>query len=267
MSATVPIRPMNEQALRYPTANPGSLSGDARTMYEYLSEIWPTGQLDRDVFDPAVRDRFVPAAQGAAFRLSDRMEKAIQELVNQGLADRSPGRNRVLIKPVHEHYTIAAGRGAQFIRISTFDEHPLESTLLVVIAGGDVQSREAYRGGTEITVSSIHEDATDEEHSPARTSHLTIRNPSRPDFNGYGQLSFTGVLTSARLYPFGADPLKQEDPDTGHSQQVCTDCDQDHPLAPYLPPEARWLNHPVLVSVEVLPLRPYLITEPPAPHP
>lgn len=266
MTAALPVRPINTEPLRYPVINPRSLSSDARIMYQYLSEIWPTDRLDRNIFDLDVVNKFIPSARGAAFRPTDRMERAIGELVDHDFAVYSPGSNRVRIKPVHEHYTIAAGRGSQFIRVSTFDEHPLESTLLAVIVGGDLESREVYPGGTEITVGSRHEDATDEEHSTARTSQLTILNPSRPDFNGYGEVRFTGVLTGARLYPCGTDPLKQVDPDTGRSQQMCTDCNQHHPFAPYLPPEADWLDRPVFVSVEVLPLRPYLVAEPPAPH-
>lgn len=264
MTAALPIRPMNDQPLRYPVTTPRSLSSDARFLYEFLSENWPMDRFDRDVFEPGILDKFIPAAQGKAFQPTDRMEKAIEELVSMDLAVRSLGSSRVRIKRVHEYYTIATGRGSQLIRVSVIDDLALDSILLAVIVGGDLESREAIRGNpSEIVLGSRHEDATDEEHSPARTSHLVIRNPSIPAFNGHGEMSFNGVLVGANLYPFGADPLKAVDEDTGRSQQTCTECQQPHPFAPFLPPNAYWLDRPVFVHVEVLPLRPYLVAKPP----
>lgn len=268
MTAALPVRPMNDQPLRYPVASLRDLSQDARFLYGYLCENWPSDRLDRDIFDPACLDNFIPAARGEAFQPTDRMEKAIEELVSMELAVVSPGSRRVRIKRVHENYTVAVGRGSQLIRVSTFDDFALDSVLLAVIVGGDLESRQSAAGASsEIAVGSRHEDATDEEHSPARTSRLVIWNPSIPAFNGNGEMSFDGVLVDANLYPLGADPLKQVDADTGRSQQICTDCSRAHPFAPFLPPKADWLAQPALVHVEVLPLRPYLVADPPAPHP
>lgn len=254
------VEPMNDQPIKFPLMMPDSLSADAQLMYRSTRG----GRLNRDIFDPKTKNRYITPAEEKAFKPTDRMMTAIQELQAARLATYSDSYGYTLsLTHVHEHYTVASGRGSQLIRVSTFTDHPQESQLLAVLVGGDIESRTAgdHRLG-ETVVRSRHEDATDFEHDSSSTAHLVVRNPTPTVFTGYGQMEFQGVLTEANLYPLGTDPLKQSDVDTKYDGELCDTCETPHPFAPYLPPKAAWLQGPTFVIVEVLPLRPYTVAEP-----
>lgn len=257
-TAARPVHPMDNDPIGYPLTLPSSLSADAQIMYRYGRH----SRLTRDVFDPKTRNSFMTQAQEKAFEPTERMLAAIAELEEAQLASYSSKYGHSLqVTEVHEHYTVAFGRGTQLIRVSTFSEHPDEKQLLAVLVGGDVEGRDSQRSGiTEVSVRARHEDATDVEHDASSTAVLTVRMPTPAVFSGYGRVEFQGVLSEARLYGAGVDPLTQNDEDT-ISGEMCTECETPHPYAPYQPPVAAWLDQPTLVSVELLPLRPYLVAD------
>lgn len=253
---------MNDEPIEYPVRNTASLSDDAALVYRRCRGV----HLDRDVFDESKRNRYISPEEAKSFHPSDRMLAAIRELEGAGLAAYSDGPygHSLHVTEVHEHYTVAFGRGSQLIKVSTFDRHPEKAELLAVMVGGDLVSHDGSTSRlSEIIVRSRHENATDIEHDASSTAQLTIQCVIPPVFSDYGRMEFQGVLTDARLYPLGADPLAQEDTDTRRSNELCTLCTDPHPFAPYLPPAASWLNGPTFVTVEALPLRPYLVAEPP----
>jgi hypothetical protein len=258
----LPVRPMDSRPMTFPSRGLSSLSEDARTMYAYGR----APRLNRDVFDPKTRNRFVTAAEAKLFQPTDRMMAAIRELEDAQLGRYSNSRDHSLsVTEIHEHYTVAYGRGSQLITVKTFTDHPDEAELLAVLVGGDLESREAsVHRLHEVAVRSRHADATDFEHDASSTAQLVVRNPTLPVFAGYGQMRFHGVLTEAHLYPLGAFPLQQSDEDTRYDGEPCDSCKTPHPYAPYLPPKAAWLQGPVFVIVETLPLRPYLVAAQPA---
>jgi hypothetical protein len=253
---------MDHEPIRYPLVNLSALSSDALRMYRCTRG----GRLNRDVFDDATRNRYITPAEERAFEPTPRMLAAIKELEGARLATYSNTHGHSLsLTRVHEHYTVAYGRGSQLIRVSTFTDQPHEAQLLAVLVGGDLESRDssAFRVG-EIAVRSRHEDATDFEHDASSTAQLVVRNPAPPVFTGYGRMQFHGVLTEANLYPLGADPLAQSDEDNRYVGELCDSCETPHPYAPHLPPKSAWLQGPTFVIVEALPLRPYLVAAPPA---
>lgn len=257
----MPVRPMDNRPIDFPLVNLSALSDDGLHMYRSTRG----GRLNRDVFDPKSRNRYIPPAEERAFEPKPRMLDTIRELEAARLATYSSSHGHSLsLTRVHEHYTVAYGRGSQLIKVSTFTDHPEEAELLAVLVGGDLESRDssAFRL-SEIAVRSRHEDATDFEHDASSTAQLVVRNPAPPVFTGYGRMQFHGVLTEAHLYPLGADPLQQSDEDTKYDGEPCDSCEVPHPYAPYLPPKAAWLQGPVFVIVETLPLRPYLVAAPP----
>lgn len=253
------VKPMNERPIEYPLVNLSALSDGALHMYKHGGGR----SLDRDVFDPKARNRFVSAVEERTFQPTDRMMEAIRELEAGKLATYSSkyGHSLSVIR-VHEHYTVAFGRGSQLIQVSTFEDYPEESELLAVLVGGDLENRETgpIRVG-EIAVRSRHEDATDFEHDASSTAHLTVRFNGAPTFSGYGKMEFYGVLSAANLYPLGTDPLNQSDADTKYDGELCDTCETPHPFAPFLPPAATWLKGPTFVKVEVFPLRPYTVAD------
>ena len=254
----------DDRPLTFPLTNLSSLSEDARVMYEY-------GQghsFNRDVFDPKTRNRWITPADEKKFQPTERMMTGIRELeaARLGRYSNKYGHN-LSVERVHEHYTVAYGRGSQLIKVSTFTKHPDEAELLAVLVGGDLESRETSSDRIpEVSVRCRHEDATDVEHDASSAAQLVVRNPTLPVFAGYGRMHFHGVLTEARLYPLDADPLQQTDEDNDVAGEICTECEPHHPFAPFMPPEARWLKGPVFVTVETYPLRPYLVAAPPAAH-
>jgi len=258
----MPVRPMDSRPITYPTKGLSSLSEDARVMYEHGRGP----SLNRDVFDPKTRGRWVSPAQEKAFTPTDRMMAGIRELESAGLARYSDSHGHSLsLTRIHDHYTVAFGRGSQLIKVSTFAKYPEDSELLAVLVGGDLGNGQASSDRLpEWTVRCRHEDATDIEHDASRTAEIVINNPTMPVFSGYGRMRFHGVLTDARLYPLGADPLHQTDADTDGDGELCTLCETPHPFAPFLPPPARWLKAPTFVVVDAYPLRPYLVAAPPA---
>ena len=258
----MPVRPMDRRPITYPTKGYGSLSEDARTMYKFGRGR----RLNRDVFDAKTRDRWVSRADEEAFTPTDRMMGAIRELEAAGMARYSDSHGHSLsVTRVHEHYTVAYGRGSQLITVSTFTKYPEQAELLAVLVGGDLESQDTSGDRlSEVSVRCRHEDATDIEHDASSVAQLLVNNPTMPVFAGYGLMRFHGVLTEAFLYPLGVDPLNQIGDDTGEAGELCTLCETPHPFAPYLPPAAGWLNAPVFVVVETYPLRPYLVAAPSA---
>lgn len=253
------VEPMNERPIEYPLVNLGALSDDALHMYKHGGGR----SLNRDVFDPKTKNKYITAVEERTFEPTDRMMVAIRELEAAQLATYSNKYGHSLsVTRVHERYTVAFGRGSQLIRVSTFTDYPQEAQLLAVLVGGDLVNRNVgdNRLG-EIVVCSRHEDATDFEHDASSTAQLVVRFPTPPVFSGYGGMEFQGVLTEANLYPLGTDPLKQSDVDTKYDGELCDTCETPHPFAPYLPPTASWLQGPIFVIVEVLPLRPYMVAD------
>lgn len=262
ITQAMPVRPMDNRPFTFPLCGLSSLSEDARTMYR----SGRGHRLNRDVFDLKTRNRYITPAEERAFQPTDRMMAGIRELEAARLGRYSSSHGHSLsVTQVHEHYTVAYGRGSHLIEVSTFTKHPDEKELLAVLVGGDLESREssAFRL-SELAVRCRHEDATDFEHDASSTAQLVVRMPTAPVFAGYGRMQFNGVLTETNLYPLGADPLQQSDEDTKFDGELCTSCETPHPFAPYLPPKAAWLQGPVFVLVETLPLRPYLVAAPPA---
>jgi hypothetical protein len=253
------VEPMNDQPIEYPLVNLSALSEDALHMYKHGGGR----SLDRDTFDPKARNRFVSVTEERTFQPTDRMMEAIRELEAGNLATYSSKYGHSLsVTRIHEHYTVAFGRGSQLIRVSTFEDYPDESELLAVLVGGDLEHRDSgpIRTG-EMVVRSRHEDATDFEHDASSTAQLTVRFTGPPTFSGYGGMEFFGVLSGASLYPLGTDPVNQSDADTKYDGELCDTCETPHPFAPFLPPTATWLKGPTFVKVEVLPLRPYTVAD------
>lgn len=253
---------MDDRPIQYPLTNLSALSEDALHLYKYGGGR----RLNRDVFDPKTRNRYITPAEEKVFEPTGRMRAAIKELEATKLATYSNKYGHSLsVTRVHEHYTVAYGRGSQIIKVSTFTDRPDEAELLAVLVGGDLESRDSsvFRL-SEISVRSRHDDATDFEHDASSTAQLIVHNGAPPVFTGYGRMEFQGVLTEANLYPLGADPLQQSDEDTNYDGELCDSCEVAHPFAPYLPPKAAWLQGPAFVIVEALPLRPYLVAAPPA---
>lgn len=256
----IAICPMNDEPITYPLAGLSAVSADARRLHQVACV---RQKLERDVFDETSANRFVTREQAEAFKPTERMLAAIAELEAVHLAEYRPEYTSLYATNVHEEYTIARGRGSQLIRVRTFDEYPQESNLLAVLLGADCESRSGS-GWEEVTILARHDTATDVEHSASSTARLVIRNPSAPTFAGYGRTTFTGVLTEARLYPLGTDPLAISSEDTPAGRWCSSKhCDEPHPIAPYAPPEVESLRGPRFVTVETFPMRPYLVAEPP----
>lgn len=250
-------RPMNDIPLGYPRMTPGQLGSDAQHLYRIASD---RHILDRNVFAAESGGvSYIRPAAARAFRPTRRMIAAITELEDAGLARYSTDHgHQLLVTRVHERYTVAFGRGSQFIRVSTHTDAPEEAQLLAVLVGGDLENRSnSIPGISTVVARSRHENATDDEHDASSTAQLTIRHPGPPVFTGYGGMRFQGVLTEARLYPPGTDPVNRAD-------GLCTLCGTPHPFAPFLPPRLSGDEGPVFVTVETLPIRPYLVAAPPA---
>jgi hypothetical protein len=258
------VEPMNDQPIQYPLVSLSALSEDALHMYKHGGGR----SLNRDVFDHKTRNRYITPVEERTFQPTDRMMEAIRELEAVNLATYSSKYGHSLsVTRIHEHYTVAFGRGSQLIRVSTFEDYPDESELLAVLVGSDLEHRDSgpIRTG-EMVVRSRHEDATDFEHDASSTAQLTVRFTGSPTFSGYGGMEFYGVLSSANLYSLGTDPVKQSDEDTKYDGELCDTCETPHPFAPFLPPTATWLKGPTFVKIEVLPLRPYTVADPSASH-
>lgn len=252
---------MSDKPLSFPLVGPSSVSKDARVLHRHAAS--GSGQhLDRDIFDPKTRHRFIPREEAESFTPTDRMMAAIAELQAVGLANYEPKFRALYTSRVHKLYTYARGRGSQIITVKLFDQDEMDSQLLAVLIGADLESRDRRGGqqGDEIAVRARHETATDFEHDASSTALLVVRNPSPPVFTGYGRMTFTGVLTEARLYGIGVDPLQVSDRDTetGH---MCHRCDDHHPFAPYQPPLVEELRIPRFVTVETLPFQAYQVDD------
>lgn len=254
---TRPILTMNEPdtALTWPRASLASLSVDARRMYANGA----SGMIVHDRLDPTV-DRhpaWIPPAERIPYELNARDLAAIAELVEAGLARHGEDSLYLHFVKVSKHFTMAEGRGSQFISVSLCNEHGTEGRLLAVLIGADLEMRSREDIPTTI-LRARHETATDFEHDAASSAYMTIANPTPLRAGMYGGLSFMGVLTSANLYPLGTDPLTQSDEDTD-AGEICDQCPDRHPFAPYLPPEVESLTGMRWVIVETIPIRPYLV--------
>lgn len=252
---------MSDEPLRFPRAGLSTVSADARALHEHAASGY--GQyLERDIFDPKTRHRFIPRDERESFVPTDRMMAAIAELEAVGLARYSKANRALYATRVHKHYTYARGRGSQIIKVSLVDKHETDARILAVLIGADLETRDRRGGqsGEEIAIRARHETATDFEHDASSTALLVVRNPSPVVFQGYGRVTFSGVLTEARLYENGVDPLQVSDGDTeaGHT---CDRCDDHHPFAPYQPPLLDGLSVPRLVVVEALPFKAYEVED------
>jgi len=252
---------MSDEPLSFPLAGLSAVSKDARELHRHAAS--GSGQyLERDIFDPKTRHRFIPKEEKDKFTPTDRMMSAIAELEAVGLARYEPKYRALYTSRVHKLYTYARGRGSQIITVSLFGKHEDDKRILAVLVGADLESRDRRSGqhGDEIAIRARHETATDFEHDASSTALLVVRNPSPPVFTGYGRLTFTGVLTEARLYEIGVDPLQINDGDTeaGHT---CDHCDDHHPFAPFQPPLVEDLQGPRFVTVETMPFQAYQVED------
>ncbi|ROR75987.1 hypothetical protein SAMN06295974_3868 [Plantibacter flavus] len=261
----VAVAPINHLALplQYPLARISDLSPDARSIHRVVRRRW-SPVLDRDVFELRSGIRHVSREEAAVFTPTPRMMTAIRELESQRLAYYSSEYGHQLnVVPVSKCYTYAQGRGSQFIEVHLVGEHQNDSSLLAVIIGGELETRESPGGAHETVIRARHENATDVEHDSSSTAILSMRNMSQPRFPNDGQMEFTAALTSALLYPIDVDPLLADD-GSSRPGASCTDCDTPHPFAPYAPPAVDGLPGTRLVSVRARPMRSYLVAEPPA---
>lgn len=257
---TRPVWPMNEgqDPIDWPLAHPSTLSEDAQTIYRYADSGRP---LSRDYLDPKARRSYISREEQDAYQPSERVLAAIKELKAVGLAEYKRKDGFLYIHRVSEHYTVAEGRGSQLIRAYLTDEGTLGKVLLGVFVGGDIESRDnRSEGMPEVTVRVRHATATDVEHDAASTAQLVIASPTFPVFSGYGRVTFKGFLTEASLYPLGTDPLTQEGFDPS---ELCDQCEEPHPYAPYFPPKVQLplTSKGTVVEIVCLPLRPYLVAD------
>lgn len=249
---------MNDEhePITWPLLAPSALSEDAQLVHHHGRS---GRQLDRDLFDAKAR-RGYSGEEG--YQPSERMLAAIAELEGARLGSYSPDTKFLYLNPVHPLYTVAHGRGSQLIRVSVVGRHSgEEGQLLAVLVGGDLESRgQSDRDLAEVAVRSRHEDATDVEHDASSTAQLVVTPLSAPRFLMYGHLEFTALVLEARLYPHGADPLTQKGFDPS---ELCRDCEEPHPYAPFLPPEVELpaARQGTIVRIECLPLRPYLVMD------
>lgn len=253
----MPILPMNAEPVEYPTASLVSLSDDARFVHRYATRTYDP-KVDRDIFDKKQRNAYI-TPNAPRFAPTERMLAAFAELEAAGLGSYDAEYGWLRIKRVHDRYTVARGRGAHFITVSTFREHLDEARLLATLVGADFESRNNRPGVKELTLRARHESATDFEHDASSTALLTIRNISEPEHLMYGHQRYTGVLTEARLYALGVDPVTVEDADTRPG--ICDTCEDKHPFAPYQPPVVEDLQLPGFVVIETFPIRPYLVAD------
>lgn len=255
-----PVVPMNagQDPIDWPLAQPSTLSEDAQTIYSYAES---GRRLSRDYLDPKARRSYVSREEADAYEPSERVLAAIDELKAVGLAEFKRKDKFLFLTRVSGDYTVAEGRGSQLIRVWLQDEETLERILFAVFVGGDIESRDTRTGEIpELTVRVRHETATDVEHDAASTAQLVIAAPSYPIFGRYGRVTLKGFLTEANLYPYGVDPLTQDDFDPS---ELCDQCAEPHPFAPYLPPKVKLplSAKGTVVEIECLPLRPYLVAE------
>lgn len=255
------LSPMNgEHAITWPTRKPADLSEDARA---FRKASMHSHKLDRDFFAPRAERLYVTRDDAAAYEPSARDLAAIAELESVGLTAYSPEYRVISHTRIHEHYTVAYGRGSQLIRVSVV--HPeLRDTpmLLAVLVGADLEQNDsrAFEGITELAVHARHETATDSEHYASTSAMLRLLNPTPATFGGYGRVTLHGLLVEAHLYELGIDPITQADLDTRPG--ICDSCEDRHPFAPYLPPKVGDFDaRPAMVRVECLPIRPYSVQD------
>ena len=257
---TRPVRFMNDEArpLTWPIAAPASLGEDARTLYSDGHSI----KLDRDYFAPRARSWHVARDTGDKYEPTPRDLAAIAEIEAYRLGSFSKQYKQLSFTPTRDDYTVVEGRGSQYVEVYVHEGESLtERRLLAVLVGADLEMRGAYlrTAMRELVVRARHEDATDFEHDASSTALLTILNPTPAEFTSYGRVTLSGLLTEAKVYSLGVDPLAQSDEDM-QAGEVCTACFPAHPFAPYLPPELLPLGgRPLVVDIECLPIRPYLM--------
>ena len=76
------VKPMNERPIQYPLINLSSLSDDALHMYKHGGGR----SLNRDIFDPKTKNKYITAVEERTFVPTDRMMEAIRELEAGNLA-------------------------------------------------------------------------------------------------------------------------------------------------------------------------------------
>lgn len=253
-------RPFSGKPLSYPLAGLSGLSEDATLLLQRAGAAG-SQRLDRDVFEAKSRHRYVSPAERESFVPTERMMAAVRELERFGIAQYSEQFQSLYVTRIHDLYTYARGRGSQVITVNLDGVDGVDGRLLAALVGADLESRTTHgRAGGEIVVRARHETATDFEHDASSTAVLTIRNPSTPVFSLYGRIEFTGVLTEARLYPIGTDPLQVSDADT-EPGDICDQCKKPHPFAPFQPPLVTTLDLPQFVTVTALPYRGYKVSD------
>lgn len=249
--------PMNTDPIEFPRVAAADLSDDARLVWRAYDHY-----VDHDAFSGARRG-YLSAADRQAFVPTERILSAIAELEHFGFARYNAEYKTLSKRKVHPSYTWAQGRGSQIIKVSVFAQHPDDARVVAVLVGGDIESRDTRSGSVpSLTVQARHENGTDFEHSPSSTAVLSLSMPTQPVFSGLGRVTFTAVLTEARLYPLGTDLFSVNDPDTAVGK-ICDRCAEPHPFLPYQPP-ALELGGPMLALVETRPFRPYLVRDPAA---
>lgn len=244
----VEVTPMNDRPFTYPTSGMQGLGEDALNLLR-RGRDW---QVDCDPFE---RPRFISREERDAYRPSERVKAAMDELAQAGLATLGGGTFNPI--QVSEEYTVANGRGSLFMKV-TLDGR--DGPLLATLVGADIESKGAngYSRPPSWILRARHESATDFEHDASSTAWIEVLVPTSITPDMYGGMSFFGTLGEVRLYPLGTDPLQAEDRDTQQGgDELCNRCDEPHPFAPYMPPEVSMASR--IVHVQAYPMRPYAI--------
>lgn len=242
----VEVTPMNDRPFTYPTSGMQGLGEDALNLLR-RGHDW---QVDCDPFE---RPRFISREERDAYRPSERVKAAMDELAQAGLATLGGGTFNPI--QVSEEYTVANGRGSLFMKV-TLDGR--DGPLLATLIGADIEPKD-FNGYSipSWVLRSRHESATDFEHDASSTAWIEVLAPTNVVPGMYGGMSFFGTLGGVRIYPLGTDALQEEDEDTQCDTEPCDRCDEPHLFAPYMPPELNMKGR--IVHVQTYPMRPYAI--------
>lgn len=247
---------MNDTLVTYPTGTWRDLSADARHLLAVAAGS-SSGKFHRDPFAKG----YHPYQDKMG--LTERMRAAVDELEAIGVAKWREEYLSLSTTPIHTAYTIAQGRGSNFVRVYADDPDLYPRGILLAVAlGGDIRPSDLWgRPGAELVVR--HHTATDFEHDAAYTMRMSMWMIGSPELSDYGGAKVQGVVRDYYAYPMGVDPTKVEDDETPEKMCTSEHCETPHPFAPYLPPQLEALTGE-LVTIELRPMRPWRIAAPPA---
>lgn len=238
MTAPQPLPPkvMTHRPMDYPTVSVSSLSEDAKSL------LGVNRRLNPDV------------AQ----------KRAIDELVDAHVARWDATNGWLNVIDLHPDYTVATGRGTQFVQVYYQRLGSHRRQLLATVLGADLRTLTRHEAPVHQIVAR-HEDATDFEHDAAHVFDLELGYAAPIQFLDYGQTRIKGTMTALRAYPFGIDPLDVVDAylgSTGREHGLCTDCTTPHAFAPHLPPESPIALVNNTTDVELFPMAYYEVITP-----